>query len=99
MLCYTLSITPLSALAEQFTQAGINVGMSYEEGKAVMVRNGWTITEDKDQHADNPYEFYPEISCGSGRYAICSVGFNKNETFIALTIEKHNGMLLISGEY
>lgn len=87
------------ALADGLSQAGINVGMSYEQAKGVMLTNGWSLTEDKDEYSNNPYTAYPEVSCGSGRHSICSVGFNKGGNFIALTIESRNGTLVISGEY
>lgn len=99
LLCFSFFIASQYALADSLSQAGIKVGMSYDEAKDIMLQNGWSVTEDKDEYSNKPYTAYPEISCGSGRHAVCSVGFNKGVKFIALTIESNNGALVISGEY
>ncbi|MGO3346198.1 MAG: hypothetical protein ACTIM4_13265 [Marinomonas sp.] len=42
---------------------------------------------------------YPEVTCGSGSMAICSVGFRNRQHSVAfIVIESAHG-LIVSGEY
>ncbi|MEX0332913.1 hypothetical protein [Vibrio tubiashii] len=42
---------------------------------------------------------YPEVTCGEGVHAICTVGFKLDEEYRALVVEWQQGTLRVVGEY
>ena len=41
----------------------------------------------------------PEITCGSAAMAICSVGFMRDKTTLALVVKRIENTLVVTGEY
>ncbi|EKE77833.1 hypothetical protein [Gallaecimonas xiamenensis] len=71
------------------------VGAPYSKLKAAFLAAGWQLQLDGDGiNAD-----YPEISCGSGYDALCSVGFSKGQAYQAVTLEHGSNGWVVTGEY
>lgn len=71
---------------------GLSEGMLYDQAKAILTGNGWTeLPPDEADNTPPPYPDFPEISCGSGRDAICSSGWQRGGESAALIVrEKAN---------
>ena len=85
--------------AQALNDVGLKVGMSYVAGKALLIKSGWKLIEEKEFKVPVPFPEFPEVSCGSGRDAVCSVGFKKQNNYLALIVEQQNGKVIITGEY
>jgi len=99
LITVALIASGASLSAGTHSEFDIRVGASYKESKAMLISKGWMIVNGNDSSALVPFKKYPEISCGTGRHAICSVGFSKGSKSIAVTIEKRNETFVITGEY
>ena len=97
MVALAMSASP--TLADSLSSVGINLGMNYNKGKTTLTNNGWRVLEEQDQYAIKPFKQFPEITCGSGYDAICSVGFERDGASFALTVKKQDGIVVITGEY
>lgn len=86
-------------LADGLAQVGLKVGMTYSAGKSALLKGGWKLLEVKPLDGSKPFKQFPEISCGSGRDAICSVGFQNERNYLAIIVEMRGNKLVIVGEY
>ncbi|QUJ66225.1 hypothetical protein KDD30_08455 [Photobacterium sp. GJ3] len=66
--------------------------------KSEMIAQGWTVVPQAEDETSMDDE-YPEITCGSGSMAICSVGFQNAEGSVAFVIEHSGHEIVVSGEY
>lgn len=73
-------------------------GQPYEVVKSQLLANGWqTIPKQQDELSFS--EAYPEITCGSGSMAICSVGFQKQQHSIAFVVQSIDEQIIVLEEY
>ena len=75
--------------------AGVKVGMPYSKVKSLLRQTGWSpkFTNMEDSP---PYKHFPEISCGSGYDAICTVEFVKaNESESIIVQESKKGIIFL----
>jgi len=73
-------------------------GKNYEFVKREFVTVGWELVPKREGEVSINKK-YPEVTCGSGRMAICSVGFRKNRKSVAFVVIESGGQLIVSGEY
>ena len=73
--------------------------MPYSAGKAALLKSGWKVSDEKESGTSAHFPQFPEVSCGMGRDAVCSVGFERQKSYLALIVEKRGGQLVIAGEY
>lgn len=74
------------------------LGKKYAEVKSSLLAAGWVlapVAEDETPMTED----YPEITCGSGAMAICSVGFIRDKTTLALMVKRIENTLVVTGEY
>lgn len=77
--------------AEDFT------GQKYLLLRDAFIKQGWLPDT---EHADpKVYPEFPEISCGSGKDAICSAGFKLGSRYEAVVIEVKSSELIVAGSY
>ncbi len=90
-------LTSVALLASELDVSQLE-GQSYEIVKATLTSQGWdSLPKQVDEMSLT--ETYPEITCGSGSMAICSVGFRKDNRSIALIVTKSDRELIVIGEY
>ena len=95
LIILSLSSLPLFAQAQDITDL---LGKKYAEVKSSLLSAGWVlapVAEDETPMTED----YPEITCGSGAMAICSVGFIRDKTTLALMVERIENTLVVTGEY
>lgn len=85
-------------MASEMESVGINPGMPYHEASEVLRARGWSPV-DPASYESAPYQEHPEISCGDGRYGICSAGFQRHGKYLALIIGLQDGGLVVEGNY
>ena len=73
-------------------------GKSYEVVKREFLSSGWQLVPNQEGETSIS-EHYPEVTCGSGIMAICSVGFTSKQNSIAFIVVESQSELIISGEY
>ncbi|HAS6967012.1 TPA: hypothetical protein I7303_23735 [Vibrio parahaemolyticus] len=73
-------------------------GKNYELVKSEFLTAGWELVPKQEGEASINTR-YPEITCGSGRMAICSVGFRKKRNSVAFVVKESGSQLIVSGEY
>ena len=73
-------------------------GKAYDVVKSDLLAKGWK-TQPKQNGENSINEQYPEITCGSGSMAICSVGFRNKQKSAAFVILRSGDQLIVSGEY
>lgn len=95
----TLLLATLAVAAETLSEVGLKIGMPYIAGKALLIQNGRKVSEERDPGTRARFPEFPEISCGSGLDAVCSVGFQKERSYLALIVEKRGDQVIIAGEY
>lgn len=72
-------------------------GQQYQLLRDAFIKQGWLLDT---EHADpKVYPEFPEISCGTGRDAICSAGFKLDSRYEAVMVEVKNGELIVAGSY
>ncbi|GAB6260525.1 hypothetical protein [Photobacterium sp. R1] len=73
-------------------------GQEYDLVKNDLLTKGWTyLPTQEDEVSMN--EQYPEITCGLGSMAICSVGFRNSNHTVAFVIKKSGNKIIIAGQY
>ncbi|WP_330147190.1 hypothetical protein [Shewanella oncorhynchi] len=73
-------------------------GKEYAEVKSSLLAAGWVLAPVAE--GETPMtEDYPEITCGNGTMAICSVGFKRDNSTLALVVESIEQELIVTGEY
>ncbi len=95
LIILSLGALPLFAQARDITDL---LGKKYAEVKSSLLAAGWVLTPVAKDEAPMT-EDYPEITCGSGAMAICSVGFMRDKSTLALVIEPIENTLVVTGEY
>ena len=73
-------------------------GKSYEVVKREFLNSGWQLVPNQEG-GTSISEQYPEVTCGLGSMAICSVGFTSKQNSVAFIVVKSQSELIISGEY
>ena len=95
LIMLSLGALPLFAQAQDTSALW---GKKYAEVKSSLLAAGWglaPVAEDETPMTED----YPEITCGSGAMAICSVGFMRDKTTLALVVEPIENTLVVTGEY
>ncbi|WP_413492927.1 hypothetical protein [Shewanella baltica] len=95
LIMFSLGALPLFAQAEDTSALW---GKKYAEVKSSLLATGWVLTpvaEDEKPMTED----YPEITCGNGAMAICSVGFMRDKTTLALVVKRIENTLVVTGEY
>ena len=95
LIMLSLGALPLYAPAQDSSALW---GKEYAEVKSSLLAAGWVlapVAEDETPMTED----YPEITCGSGAMAICSVGFKREKTTLALVVESIEQVLVVTGEY
>ena len=66
---------------------GVRLGASYSKVRLTLLKSGWKI--DASLQDEIPiFKNYPEIVCGHGLDAICSVAFDKAGKTINITVDQ-----------
>ncbi len=73
-------------------------GKKYTEVKSSLLAAGWVLAPVAEDETPITAD-YPEITCGNGAMAICSVGFKREKTTLALVVESIEQVLVVTGEY
>ena len=95
LIMLSLGALPLYAQTQDIADL---LGKKYTEVKSSLLSAGWVlapVAEDETPMTED----YPEITCGSGAMAICSVGFIRDKTTLALMVEPIENTLVVTGEY
>ncbi|MDT3306858.1 hypothetical protein Q4Q46_06405 [Shewanella sp. SP1S1-4] len=95
LIMLSLGALPLFAQAQDTSALW---GKKYAEVKSSLLAAGWVLTPVVEDETPMT-EAYPEITCGSGAMAICSVGFKRDKTTLALVVESIEQELIVTGEY
>lgn len=98
----SLAIAPVIASAQDVTAElaalGITAGMPYAKAKRLLDAAGWQAMPPESRQAALPD--FPEIECGQGRDAVCSVGFRKEGQSVAMIIgTTQAGQPFVQGTY
>ena len=83
------AMSPLDSL-------GLKPGTDYARVRAELLHQGWKLDAQEPEEASD-YREAPEVACGHGRDAICSVRFLKNGRAIMLTLKPDAGHLTLVG--
>ncbi|MCG9230962.1 hypothetical protein L3X65_17595 [Vibrio diabolicus] len=73
-------------------------GKAYKVVKKDLLTKGWEVLP-KLENETSFSKQYPEITCGSGSMAVCSVGFRNKRQFVAFIVIDFGGDLIVSEEY
>lgn len=95
LIMLSLGALPLFAQAQDTSALW---GKKYAEVKSSLLAAGWVLTPVAEDEAPMA-EDYPEITCGSGAMTICSVGFMRDKTTLALVVKRIENTLVVTGEY
>nr|WP_086938950.1 hypothetical protein [Thaumasiovibrio occultus] len=73
-------------------------GRAYDTVKSELVAQGWELIPTAE--GETPFsKQYPEVSCGNGSMAICSVGFHHKQHSVAFVVTDNGDELVVSDEY
>lgn len=95
LIMLSLGALPLYAPAQDNSALW---GKKYAEVKSSLLTAGWglaPVAEDETPMTED----YPEITCGNGAMAICSVGVVREKTTLALVVQRIENTLVVTGEY
>ncbi|WP_407507248.1 hypothetical protein [Vibrio parahaemolyticus] len=73
-------------------------GKAYEVVKNELFAKGWDLSPKQEGEISFSKQ-YPEVTCGSGTMAICSVGFHKKHYSVAFIVIESSDELIVSEEY
>ncbi len=73
-------------------------GKAYDVVKHELFAKGWDLSP-KQEGETSFSQQYPEVTCGSGAMAICSVGFYNKHYSMAFVVIESGGELIVSEEY
>ena len=86
-----------SSFADELN-VSIYAGQSYDTVKSKFLTEGWMVVT-KDDYEQSLDGEHPEIVCGSGLMAICSVGFQSDSRLVTFIVEKSGKQIIVLGEY
>ncbi|WP_317629717.1 hypothetical protein [Shewanella sp. SM29] len=95
LIMLNLGALPLYAPAQDTSALW---GKEYAEVKSSLLAAGWVlapVAEDETPMTED----YPEITCGNGAMAICSVGVKRDNSTLTLVVESIEQVLIVAGEY
>lgn len=95
LLMLSLGALPLFAQAQDTSALW---GKKYAEVKSSLLAAGWVLAPVAEDETPMTAD-YPEITCGNGAMAICSVSFKRDKTTLALVVEPIENTLVVTGEY
>lgn len=95
LIMLSLGALPLYAQTQDIADL---LGKKYAEVKSSLLAAGWVLAPVAEDETPMTAD-YPEITCGSGAMAICSVGFMRDKTTLALVVESIEQELIVTGEY
>ncbi|MGI2189285.1 hypothetical protein ACROAG_20100 [Shewanella oncorhynchi] len=95
LIMLSLGALPLYAPAQDTSALW---GKKYAEVKSSLLAAGWVLAPVAEDETPMTAD-YPEITCGSGAMAICSVGFKRDKTTLALMVKRIENTLVVTGEY
>lgn len=72
---------------------GLHKGMSYRQAKEILEKNNWSPTV--EDGSKPTFVDFPEINCGEGYNAICSVGFEKGKSEMAIVVKRNKNFEFI----
>lgn len=70
----------------------------YSQVQQILLSSGWQRMPAEKGEVPLSLD-YPDITCGEGTHAICSVGFKKQEEYQTLIVECVEGRLYVVGRY
>ncbi|EIO3971414.1 hypothetical protein LQK33_004317 [Vibrio vulnificus] len=73
-------------------------GKAYDVVKNELFAKGWDLSPKQEGEISFSKQ-YPEVTCGSGTMAICSVGFHKKHYSVAFIVIESSDELIVSEEY
>lgn len=73
-------------------------GKAYDEVKDELFAKGWALLP-KQEGETSLSQQHPEVTCGSGSMAVCSVGFHNKQHSVALVVIESGDELIVSEEY
>ncbi|HAS6334783.1 TPA: hypothetical protein I7245_12250 [Vibrio vulnificus] len=88
-------VTSIAANELDFSQFK---GKAYDMVKNEFFAKGWELSP-KQEGETSFSKQYPEVTCGSGSMAICSVGFYSKQHSVAFVVIESGGELIVSEEY
>lgn len=95
LIMLSLGALPLYAQAQDTSALW---GKKYAEVKSSLLAAGWVLAPVAEDETPMTKD-YPEIACGNGAMAICSVGFKQENSTLALVVESIEQELIVTGEY
>lgn len=95
LIMLSLGALPLYAPAQDSSALW---GKKYAEVKSSLLAAGWVLAPVAEDETPITAD-YPEITCGNGAMAICSVGFKRDNSTLALVVESIEQELIVTGEY
>ncbi|GAB3361953.1 hypothetical protein GCM10027430_36080 [Lysobacter tyrosinilyticus] len=81
-----IALCPAADAASLLGKLGLKSGMTYSTAKARMARLGWAIDTSEPVNWV-AYPKTPEVLCGRGWDAVCSVRFTRNGEAVMLTLK------------
>lgn len=88
---------PAEPLPKALRDAGIRQSMRYDEAKRLLLAAGWRI---EPPNGEPPiYRQHPEISCGEGWQAVCSVGLTQGPASHGLVVKEIRKALVVDSAY
>lgn len=75
---------------------GLKPGAPYPRVRAELLKQGWTFDAQEPEEASD-YREAPEVACGHGRDAVCTVRYLRDGRTIVLTLKPVGGQLQLQG--
>jgi hypothetical protein len=95
---FLLFTTYASIAAPTLKSLGLRQSESYVHARDKLLKQGWTL--DQKGFPEGPdYRLFPEVVCGRGYDAVCSVRFQKSGIHIMLYVTDHSGRLTVKDVY
>ncbi len=93
-----LFVSSTSAQNDNLKIYGLNKGMVYVKAKSILTKSGWKPV--LDEEAGKISRQFPEISCGTGKDAVCSAGFKKDKENVAFLLKSvSKSEFVVDGTY
>lgn len=83
---------------EELETYGLKMGLPYSKARSILIKNGWKPMLDSSSVKTSLK--FPEISCGSGKDAVCSAGFKRDKQYVAFILKSLNRTdFILDGTY